>query len=249
MRLRRLHLLLGLLGVAVCAIPFHAKLQRTTLSAIQILKGRKTVAERVAEFGTAVHSRLEPSFRKAGVGYPPKSMVLLGLKEERVLEVWANDGTGSLRHLKTYPILAASGTLGPKLAEGDQQVPEGIYTIESLNPNSLFHLALRVGYPNGFDREKAGLDGRESLGSDIMIHGKAASVGCLAMGDQAIEELFMLVAKTGIGKVKVVLSPVDFRSRELPTGLPNLPSWTPELYTRIRNEMRELRTHDGPERK
>jgi hypothetical protein len=61
--------------------------------------------------------------------------------------------------LKTYPILAGSGTLGPKLVEGDGQVPEGLYRVESLNPNSSFHLALRVNYPNEFDRAKGKLDG------------------------------------------------------------------------------------------
>jgi hypothetical protein len=37
-------------------------------------------------------------------------------------------------------------------------------------------------------------DGRKNLGSNIMIHGKNCSVGCLAMGDEAAEELFVLAA-------------------------------------------------------
>ena len=71
--------------------------------------------------------------------------------------------------LARYPIRAASGALGPKLREGDRQVPEGVYDIESLNPNSRFHVALRVGYPNAFDRQMAGREGRTALGGDIMI--------------------------------------------------------------------------------
>ena len=69
-----------------------------------------------------------------------------------------------------YPILAASGVLGPKLREGDKQVPEGIYGAEALNPNSKFHLSIRLNYPNTFDRRMAQSDGRTQLGGDIMIH-------------------------------------------------------------------------------
>jgi murein L,D-transpeptidase YafK len=147
---------------------------------------------------------------------------------------------GRLRFLRAYPIIAASGRLGPKLAEGDRQVPEGLYKIESLNPNSLYHLALRIGYPNAFDRKKGKLDGRTDLGCDIMIHGSDASIGCLAMGDQAAEDLFILVAETGIENIDVILSPVDFRLRDLPPDMPPVPEWTSEIYEDIRNELLKL---------
>lgn len=89
-------------------------------------------------------------------------------------------------HIKSYPILAASGSIGPKLRESDMQVPEGVYQIESLNPNSQFHLSLRVNYPNEFDREQARIDGRAQLGGDIMIHG---SQFWLAVWQLAIKQL------------------------------------------------------------
>jgi len=181
---------------------------------VQALSGEKSVAARIAEFGDAVRARLIGRFRQIGLNYPAKKMVLVGLKQERLLEVWVGDGS-SIRFLKTYPILGASGTLGPKLREGDRQVPEGIYKIESLNPNSRFHLALRVGYPNDFDKEKAHRDGRTNLGSDIMIHGGTASVGCLAVGDKPAEDLFVLAAQTGIENVELILAPVDFRVAEI----------------------------------
>ena len=87
------------------------------------------------------------------------------------------------------PILAASGVSGPK-REGDKQVPEGFYRIELLNPNSRYHLSLRVNYPNADDLERARQDGRalSTLGGDIMIHGGSASIGCLALGDPAVGE-------------------------------------------------------------
>ena len=202
-------------------------------------KVRKTVSDRVAEFGGVVRERLLPRFEKIGVAYPPRKIVFVGLKDERELEVWVSDG-GALRHLKTYPILGASGKLGPKLAEGDRQVPEGLYCIELLNPNSLFHLSLRVSYPNAFDRAKAEAEGRTNLGGDIMIHGKRASIGCLAMGDEAAEDLFVLAAEAGVENIAVILSPVDFRVRSLPDALPDLPEWTPELYREIERELVKL---------
>jgi len=208
------------------------------------MKGEKSVADRVTEFGDAVHGRLSGPFR--GAGYPPKKLLMVGLKQERLLEIWVADGNSSLRYLKTYSILGASGTLGPKLQEGDRQVPEGLYRIDSLNPNSQFHVALRVNYPNDFDKEKGRRDGRARLGSDIMIHGGSASVGCLAMGDQAAEDLFILAAETGIKNIELILAPVDFRVRALPTDVPKLPSWTPELYAQIKKELASLNTQGDP---
>ena len=204
-------------------------------------KTRKTVAERVAECGAAVRGRLGPMCDRVGVAYPPKRIVLVGLKHERLLEVWVAGGGGAFRYLETIPILGASGHPGPKLAEGDRQVPEGIYGIESLNPNSRHHLALRVGYPNEFDKARARQEGRENLGGDIMIHGGSTSVGCLAIGDQAAEDLFILAALAGIENVALIVSPVDFRKREIPVELPETPEWVAGLYDQIRAELGKMK--------
>jgi len=237
MKIKRLHIFLAILVLAICAIPLGAKLRRPVVAMIQVLRGKMTVADRVQQFGSAVQERLTPEFKKISVAYPPDTMVLVGLKQEHILEVWVSDPP---KLLKSYPILAASGTLGPKLQEGDFQVPEGIYRVDSLNPNSMYHLSLRVSYPNRFDKAKGRIDGRSELGRDIMIHGKAVSIGCLAMGDKAAEDLFVLAAKTGIDNISVILSPVDFRVRDLPTQIPRAPDWTPELYDMIRRELRKL---------
>jgi len=207
----------------------------------QTAKGKKTIADRLNEYGDAVRKRLSGDFLKAAVTYPPKGIILVGLKQENLLEVWVSNGGKDYKFLKSYPILAASGKLGAKLAEGDMQVPEGIYGIESLNPNSLYHLALRIGYPNSFDQAKAILDGRTDLGSDIMIHGKNCSIGCLAMGDEAAEDLFVLVTETGINRTLVILSPVDFRVHGIPAGVKNLPAWSPELYANVKAELMKLK--------
>lgn len=239
--MKRLHVLLILLVLAVCVIPFRDKVRSVIRRIVSSEEKRKSIDERVAEFGEIVHRRLAPRFHEIGVPYPPKNMVLVGLKKERTLEIWVADQGKNYRLLKTYPILGASGTLGPKLAEGDLQVPEGLYRIESLNPNSLYHLSLRVNYPNEFDQKKGAADGRTDLGSDIMIHGRTASIGCLAMGDEAAEDLFILAAKTGVENIEVVLSPVDFRVCSLPADLPKLPTWAPELHSMIRERLLTLK--------
>jgi len=229
-----------LLGLALGAILLRTIFKSAAVGAVRSVNEKKSVSERIQEFEAPVHRRLGGRFGEIGVPYPPKKLVLLALKSERMLEVWVPDANGQYRFLKTYPILGASGTLGPKLAEGDCQVPEGLYKIESLNPNSLYHLALRIGYPNATDREYGARDGRTNLGSDIMLHGKSASIGCLAMGDEAAEDLFVLAAETGIGNIEVILSPVDFRVRGLPSGLSNAPEWTAGVYADIQREMAKL---------
>ncbi len=103
------------------------------------------------------------------------------------LEVWVQQGL-SYTLFKTYPICTYSGYPGPKLYEGDWQSPEGFYTVtgEQLNPNSQYHLSFNVGYPNSFDRA------RKRTGSSIMVHGDCSSRGCFAMGDNGIEEIYLL---------------------------------------------------------
>lgn len=241
MRIKRLHILLIILVLCICAFPFRSRLRSSFVAIIQILRGKKTIAQRVKQYGDDVHNRLVPNFERIGINYPPKKVILVGLKQERLLEVWVSSDGVNFKYLKTYPILRASGALGPKLKAGDNQVPEGIYRVESLNPNSMYHLALRLDYPSDFDREKAKRDGRNSLDTDIMIHGKDCSIGCLAMGDVAAEDLFVLAAKTGIENCLVIISPVDFRTRDLPANMPAVPGWSAELYDRIRTEMATLK--------
>ena len=238
MKMKRIHILVVLLGLALCAIPFRAQLRRPVVAVIQRIKGRRTVSDRVNQYAPLVRERLAADFKRIGIAYPPGKLILVGCKQEKLLEVWVHDPP---QLLKSYPILGASGVLGPKLQEGDMQVPEGLYRIESLNPNSLYHLALRVDYPNQFDKAKGTLVGRDDLGGDIMIHGKTCSIGCLAMGDEAAEELFVLAAESGIDNMSVILTPVDFRKSELPADMPALPAWSNELYELIRTELMKLK--------
>ncbi len=163
--------------------------------------------------------------------YPPAELALLAFKRERRLEIWGR-ADGPWARIDALPILAASGGAGPKRHEGDGQVPEGLYRVVAFNPNSRFHLSLMLDYPNADDVAVADAEGRTDLGSEIFIHGGAASIGCLAIGDLAIEDLFVLVADVGMERVQVVLAPHDPRGGVPLTPVPGLP-FTRELYRRI----------------
>lgn len=175
------------------------------------LTGGRSLEQAIEQYGPDAEARLRPRFKQVDMAFPPDELTLVGIKDEKQLELWARSsdcGQGWVM-VHRYPILAASGTAGPKLREGDKQVPEGIYRIESLNPNSSYHLSMKLNYPNAFDLARAEEDGRANPGTNIFIHGKSASVGCLAMDDSAIEELFVLVDRVGIENVSVLLMPND----------------------------------------
>lgn len=206
----------------------------------------KTVADRLEQYGATARTRLRPHFEQAGISYPPQALAFIGLKQEKSVEIYARQGTNDFKFIRAYPVLAASGVAGPKLREGDRQVPEGIYNIEWLNPNSSYHLSMRIGYPNAFDRAQAAKENRTKLGGDIMIHGDARSVGCLAMGDEAAEDFFVLAADTGIENITVILSPVDFRAGKAVPADAKLTDWTASLYETIGSRLKAFRKEQQP---
>jgi hypothetical protein len=143
-------------------------------------------------------------FARAGVRFPPRQLFFRAFKLDRELEIWAaSEATGPLRRVATYEICATSGDLGPKRREGDLQVPEGFYRIAAFNPESSFHLSMLVDYPNVSDRV---LGDRERPGGEIMIHGACVSIGCLAMSDERIEELWVM-ARALRGSLRVHIFP------------------------------------------
>lgn len=201
-----------------------------TAVVLRITRGPRTVADVVARYGPDARKRLAPHFKRAGVAYPPKQIAVLVFKREKRVSLWARSTANApWRFVRHYPILAASGHAGPKLREGDYQVPEGVYRIEHMNPNSSYHLSMKVSYPDDFDRRMAARDGRTQLGGDIFIHGKQVSIGCVALGDPAIEELFTLVAETGHRRVKVIIAPNDLRAGGAVIHA-TTPRWAGQLY-------------------
>ncbi len=109
-------------------------------------------------------------------------------KEENTLEVWKEKRNGRFALLEEFEICKWSGKLGPKFKEGDRQAPEGFYEITPglMNPNSNYHLAFNLGYPNNYDRAH----GR--TGSHLMVHGACSSRGCYAMTDEQVQDIYAL---------------------------------------------------------
>lgn len=200
---------------------------------------KKTVIEVVDKLEQEVRADLSPLFDAKGITFPPKNLSLIAFKDSKELEVWASNTDNQFKLITRYDITAASGVLGPKLIEGDRQVPEGIYRIEGFNPNSAYHLSMKLNYPNSFDLQHAKNENRTSPGTNIFIHGRSASIGCLAMGDPVIEKLFVLVHATGLSKTNVIISPTNPSKNklEVPEGSP---LWVNELYKNIVNQYREF---------
>jgi murein L,D-transpeptidase YafK len=130
-------------------------------------------------------------------------------KYEKEVQVWMrNKSVDKFKLFKTYAICSSSGGLGPKRVQGDGQVPEGFYYIESFNPVSSYHLAMKVGYPNKSDSKKA----TGSPGGDIMIHGNCVTIGCIPIENDPIEELYILCveAKDRKQNLRVDMFPCKF---------------------------------------
>jgi L,D-transpeptidase catalytic domain len=200
-----------------------------------------SLKERLAVISPSAERRVARKFEAAKAAWPPSEIALVAIKDEKTIELFARSEGEAWQFIDRYAVLAASGGAGPKLQRGDKQVPEGIYRISYLNPNSRYHVSLRVNYPNAFDRKMASADGRKDLGGDIMIHGKNASAGCLAVGDKAAEELFVLAAKVGLSKVKLIIAPTDFRRNGVAVSSANKPEWLPTLYVELASAMSEFK--------
>ncbi|MCB9720021.1 MAG: L,D-transpeptidase family protein [Candidatus Omnitrophica bacterium] len=202
------------------------------------VQAKKSLSDVIEEIGPAADARLAPLFTDKEETFPPREIALLAVKATNTLELWVRN-RGHWTRIKTYAIQAASGRLGPKLREGDRQVPEGIYRIERFNPNSAYHLSMKLDYPNAYDQQRAREEGRDWPGCDIFIHGSDRSNGCLAMGDEAIEELFVLAARTGRENIRVIIAPRDPRNDQL-LPPPVAPRWVADLYRRIENQFMDI---------
>ena len=131
-------------------------------------------------------------------------------KLESELELWVEKG-GRFHLFATYPICMWSGRLGPKLKEGDRQAPEGFYTVDkdALNPNSRMHLSFNLGFPNAYDR------GKGRTGSFLMVHGGCASIGCYAVTDGVVDEIWRFVtAALDNGQARIPVHAFPFRMTE-----------------------------------
>lgn len=155
--------------------------------------------------------QLKKQFAQASLSWPAKQLYIRSFKQDGQLEIWVrNTMTEPFVLFKTYNVCALSGKLGPKRREGDLQVPEGFYYINEFNPNSDYHFSLGINYPNQSDLY---FTDSKAPGGEIYIHGKCATVGCIPILNNPIEELYVLaniVRKQGQDFIPVHIFPVRF---------------------------------------
>lgn len=192
-----------------------------------------------ASWQSKAQQRIRLRFKLAGAAWPPVKIAFLAVKQGRRLELWASAHEKWLL-IHSYPIMGASGTAGPKLRQGDKQVPEGSYKILWLNPKSRYHLSMKLDYPNTEDSRHAREEGRNNPGGDIFIHGKDVSIGCIAIGDPAIEELYILVQRIGVEKANVYIAPTDPRQRPL-RAPPQAAAWLNSRYQQLNEIFQQFR--------
>ena len=153
-------------------------------------------------------------------------LLFVAFKEEKELCLYGAPGQNKpYKLIKRYSVCAASGVAGPKARQGDGQVPEGFYTIDRFNPVSSFYLSLGLDYPNTADRIRSG---SADPGGDIFIHGDCASIGCLAMTDPAIKEIYLYAVYArngGQDLIPVYLFPFEMTDERTAAGINKFPEW------------------------
>jgi murein L,D-transpeptidase YafK len=200
-KLRRLTLfpLLGLL-------PFFVNAQGSFVDV------QKSVPK-LSEVYKRVEDTLQKQFEAKKLVWPARYVYLRSFKYDSQLEIWVkNEWKDQYKLFKTYKVCALAGSLGPKRIQGDYQVPEGFYYVNEFNPNSNYHLALGLNYPNASDKI---LSDSVQPGGDIYIHGSCVTTGCIPIKDDQIEELYVLTTfarNLGQDFIPVHIFPVRFNN-------------------------------------
>lgn len=187
--------------------------------------GLSTASGRVVAARTRVLPVLKERLSPLGLRLGDAVFVRI-FKQERELELWMQPGGAAFKLVHTYPICTYSGDLGPKTRQGDGQAPEGFYSVgrSQLNPASSYHLSFNLGYPNAYERAQ------RWTGNYLMVHGNCVSIGCYAMGDAAIEEIYTLIdsaLQQGQGSVQVHAFPfrLDAAHEQLRLASPYADFW------------------------
>ena len=198
--------------------------------------GDRIIADREPRFD---RDKLRADLTGAGFALGDAAHIRI-FKQEKRLEVWLRKAGGHYALFRGYDICKFSGGLGPKLREGDRQSPEGFYRVarSQLNPNSRHHLSFNLGFPNAYDRQL----GR--TGSALMVHGGCTSIGCYAITDEKVDEVYAMVeAALGNGQDAVDVHAFPFRMTEQALAAEAQNHWLP--YWRNLKEGFDLFERDG----
>ncbi|MFZ5443658.1 MAG: L,D-transpeptidase family protein [Myxococcota bacterium] len=170
------------------------------------------LADKVKDVRARRAADVKALVEKAGLSYPVDEVYLRAFKKERQLELWASQRGKPMVLVKAWPFCAASGELGPKRREGDLQVPEGLYEVPSFNPFSDYHLSMKVSYPNQSDRLRS--DAKRP-GGLIYLHGSCASIGCIAIEDEPIEEVYLIAFDAKVRPIRFDIFPAQLTDENL----------------------------------
>jgi murein L,D-transpeptidase YafK len=150
--------------------------------------------------------------RCSEIGVPPDdfgNILIRVFKVEAVMEIWVQKPDGKYVKYKDFNVYAMSGKLGPKVEQGDMQVPEGYYYVNDFNPNSNYYLSLGIDYPNQADRL---LYPAAHKGGLIYIHGFNVSAGCMAMSNYYVEDIYICAVKArNHGQLKIPVEIFPFK--------------------------------------
>ena len=187
-----------------------------SFSQAPLLSSRNSM-EKISTLFSRTEDSLKKQFEAKKLEWPPREVYIRSFKYDRQLEVWVKaDSSGHFKLFKTYRVCVQSGTLGPKRMEGDFQVPEGFYYINQFNPNSNYHLALGLNYPNASD--KIITDSMHVRpGGNIFIHGDCVSTGCIPITNSCIDEVYVIALNAkeeGQDFIPVHVFPVRFNVKK-----------------------------------
>lgn len=205
------HLLLALV-VMLAGMP---SVSPRTLQTSFAVTGNPPPASRAEQARLRVMPELSSALKKVGLELGDPVFMRI-FKQEKTLELWLRHGQNRFNLFRSYPICTYSGELGPKTRQGDGQAPEGFYEVglDQLNPASQFHLSFNLGYPNRYERAQGW------TGDYLMVHGSCVSIGCYAMGDAGIDEIYTLVeAALRNGQKRVSVHAFPFRFEDRHAGL------------------------------
>lgn len=204
---------LALVAAIGTATPSHSRANYYTF--------RKANTQSMVPQVVATPADRDRRLREKGMQFGSPMLIRI-FKAESELEVWMLKD-GQYERFQTYPICRFSGKLGPKQREGDKQAPEGFYSVSTphLHRHGRWKRALDVGYPNALDRA----NGRS--GSAILVHGGCSSIGCFAMTNPVMEEIFTLSeAALASGQDTLPIHIFPFRMTEEKLAAQNTNQWS-----------------------
>jgi len=210
------------LGVACAENAYALSIELKDVAADRVERQRAAAVGALPLPGTPNVAVLQERLRDKGVTLASPILIRI-FKSESELEIWKRKDNAFVL-FATYPICHWSGSIGPKLRDGDKQAPEGFYTVTRAQARHVgrWPVSLDIGYPNILDQSQA------RTGSNILIHGGCSSIGCFAMTNPVSDEIHQLtMAAIDAGENIVPVHILPFRMTDLNMAVQEKSPWMP----------------------